>query len=100
MNRRLVEMRLEQARRHVTIGEDGIARQRAVIDELVRDGHDATLARKLLRTFEALQAAHVAEAERLEASSPAFPSDRRALTARPLNATAARSAGRRAGRRG
>ena len=65
MNRQLLETRLQQARRHVTTGKEDIARQRSVIAELVRDGHDAKLARELLRSFEALQAMHVAEAERL-----------------------------------
>jgi hypothetical protein len=36
-------MRLNQAKWHVTVGEEGIPRQRAVIDELERDGHDTTL---------------------------------------------------------
>ena len=73
MNRRLLEMHLDRARRHVRTGADDIARQRAVVDELQRDGHDTALARKLLASFETLQAMHVDEAARLTAELAALP---------------------------
>ena len=73
MDRRHLEMLLNQAKRHVTAGENGLARQRAVVDELERDGHDSALARKLLVTFENLQAMHVEEAERLTAQLAGLP---------------------------
>jgi len=61
-----MEMALDQAKRHAASGEADIARQRAVVDELERHGHDAKLAWELLRTFEQLQAMHVIEIERLD----------------------------------
>jgi hypothetical protein len=65
LNRRIMEMALEQAKRHAASGEVDIARQRGVADQLERHGHDAKLAWELLQTFEQLQAMHVAEIERL-----------------------------------
>jgi len=58
---------LEMAQKHVTEGEQHIARQRRLIAELERDGHDTALALELLREFERSQAAHVAERDRLRA---------------------------------
>jgi hypothetical protein len=46
---------LEQARRHVAEGELHLARQRALVVQLERGGHDTTQARKLLKQFEELQ---------------------------------------------
>jgi hypothetical protein len=57
---------LAQARRHVAIGEDHIARQAELIDMLVRDGHDAGEARRLLARFIVLQAIHIDNCGRLE----------------------------------
>src|SRR5262249_20644617 len=67
LNRHTLEAHLREAKRHVSLGEGGIARQQAVIDELERDGHDSELARQLLDTFEKLQAMHIADVKRLEA---------------------------------
>jgi hypothetical protein len=66
LNRRIMEMALNSARRHATLGDGDLVRQRTVIDDLERHGHDSSLAWKLLQTFEQLQAMHVAEIERLE----------------------------------
>ena len=51
---------LEMAARHVREGEEHIAKQRALIAELERDGHDNMLpaARELLATFEQTLATH------------------------------------------
>ena len=58
---------LEQAERHVAEGEQHIARQRELIAELERDGHDTTTAIELLRTFEQSQAGHIADRDRIRA---------------------------------
>jgi ribosomal 50S subunit-associated protein YjgA (DUF615 family) len=58
---------LETAKRHVTEGAAHIARQRQLIAELRRDGHD-TLARDgetLLETLQASQRLHEEHLERL-----------------------------------
>ena len=73
MDRRNVEMNLEQAKRHVAIGKGDIERQRNVVAELQRDGHDTKLAQELLLSFERLQAMHVADVERLTAELAALP---------------------------
>jgi hypothetical protein len=73
VNRRILETNLEQAKRHVAMGEGDIARQCRVIEELERDGHDTKLARELLQTFENLQAMHVADVARLTAQLAALP---------------------------
>jgi predicted RNA-binding Zn-ribbon protein involved in translation (DUF1610 family) len=61
---RLLE-RLNMAERHVAVGEESLSRQTKVIEELERDGHDATRARALLSTFLALQDEHVAHRDRI-----------------------------------
>ena len=43
---------LAQAQRHLSMGEEVIARQRRVISRLERDGHDSGEARRLLALFE------------------------------------------------
>jgi len=43
---------LEMAQRHVAEGEQHLARQRKLIAELERDGHDTALAIELLHEFE------------------------------------------------
>ncbi len=58
---------LAKAERHVEIGERDLAKQRALIDELRRDGHDTRAAEKLLATFEEVQKLHVADRERIRA---------------------------------
>ena len=58
---------LAQAERHVVEGEEHLARQRALIDKLRRDGHDTTTAVELLHEFERSQAVHVAERDRIRA---------------------------------
>jgi hypothetical protein len=56
---------LAQAERHVAEGERHVARQRELIAELERDGHDTVQARELLVQFEGLQVMHVADRDRL-----------------------------------
>jgi hypothetical protein len=66
MERRF-EGHLAQAERHVAEGQRHIAKQRALIDELARDGHDTALAVELLHEFERTQASHVEERDRIRA---------------------------------
>ena len=56
---------LAQAERHVAEGQAHIKRQRELIVELQRDGHDTREAQRLLDTFIALEAAHTADRDRL-----------------------------------
>jgi len=56
---------LRLAEEHVAAGERSIARQRQVIRELERDGHDSTNAHELLEQFEEIQAMHVQGRDRL-----------------------------------
>ena len=65
MDQNLWRRHLLQAERAVLDGERHIARQRAIVDELERDGHDSTPARSLLETFVALQNEHIAHRNRL-----------------------------------
>jgi hypothetical protein len=65
MDPKLLRDHLALAERHAAEGEDHIERQRRILAELERDGHDTALARKLLATLEATQAQHVANRDRL-----------------------------------
>ena len=67
MDRRLKLAHLAQARRHVAEGEDHVARQTKLVAELVRDGHDAGAARRLLALFIVMQSMHIDDCNRLEA---------------------------------
>ena len=53
----LFEIHLEQEQRHVTEGEQHIAKQKALIEELERDGHENMLpaAREILAHMQKLQ---------------------------------------------
>ena len=66
--KRQLEGHLQQAERHVAEGEQHIARQRKLIAELERDGHDTTLALELLREFERTQASHIESRDRIRAN--------------------------------
>ena len=66
MDRQQTKDHLALAEEHVALGATNVARQREIIAELERDGHDATQARELLVQFEQLQAMHVAGRERLQ----------------------------------
>jgi hypothetical protein len=56
---------LALAEEQVALGAKHVARQREIIAELERDGHDTTRACASLTEFEELQAMHVAERDRL-----------------------------------
>lgn len=54
---------LREAGRHIAVGERHIAEQEARIVNLGQRGHDTTLARRLLASFRATQAQHIAYRE-------------------------------------
>jgi hypothetical protein len=66
MDRATVLEHLAQARRHVSLGERHIARQRQLIAGLERVGSDSWEAWKLLQQFEDLQRLHIHDRDRLE----------------------------------
>jgi hypothetical protein len=51
--------------RNIATGDKNIARQRDLIAQLERDGHDTASAKTFLHEFEQLQAMHIAEREQL-----------------------------------
>jgi len=65
MDRRILEDHLRQAKQHAWVGLQHIRRQREIVEELERDGHDATMARTLLKTYEGTQKMHEADVQRL-----------------------------------
>jgi hypothetical protein len=65
IDRAMWQEHLAQAERHVVQGEGHIAKQRAIVAELERDGHDARIARDLLDQLEQMQELHVADRDRL-----------------------------------
>ena len=65
MDRAMLEDHLKHAEEHISLGEHHLAHQREVIETLRRDGHDTTTAVDLLATFEQLQAAHIADRDRI-----------------------------------
>ena len=66
--RYMIERHLAEVERHVAQGERHLERQRALILELLRDGHDATQALKLLATLEQSQRLHIEDRDRLQAA--------------------------------
>jgi len=65
--RLMIERHLAQAETHVVQGESHLARQKEIVAELERDGHEeaAQAARDLLATFELTQQSHVEDRDRL-----------------------------------
>jgi Spy/CpxP family protein refolding chaperone len=66
MHRDMLLDHLAQARRHVAQGEQHVMRQRELVAEMERDGHDTAQSRALLKQFEELLALHVADRDRME----------------------------------
>ncbi|MBV9113427.1 MAG: hypothetical protein JOY67_11460 [Hyphomicrobiales bacterium] len=64
-NRALLKQHLAQAESDVVLGTGHVERQRQIIAELERDGHDTEEAEQLLRTFEETLALHVEGRDRL-----------------------------------
>ena len=65
MERAMILDHLALAERHVREGEQHVSKQRALVGELKRDGHDTATAIRLLKEFEEVQAMHVADRDRL-----------------------------------
>jgi len=65
MDRHLLEENLAMVEGHVAEGEVHLLRQRQLISDLRRDGHDTTQSELLLASFEAAQASHFAHRDRL-----------------------------------
>jgi len=61
----MLQEHLAQAERHVVEGERVIARQRDIVAQLERDGHDSTDAMLLLYQFEEIQYLHVDHRDQL-----------------------------------
>jgi hypothetical protein len=66
MDKTMLENHLAQAERHVALGHEHVQNQRVLIVKLARDGHDTTMARKLLSQFEEIQRSHIADRDRLK----------------------------------
>jgi hypothetical protein len=66
MDRATIIRHLEQARRHVTMGERHIASQHEIVAKLEHAGHDSRVAKELLASFAELQQFHIAHRDRLE----------------------------------
>lgn len=66
-DRPTVERHLQRAVQHVAVGERLIDQQRTIIAALDAEGRPTDTARKLLGKFEALQAMHIADRDRLAA---------------------------------
>jgi len=60
MDSRKIRRDLRQAEKHIRTGEAEAEQQRRIVEALERHGHDSRTARALLKTFEDLQATHVA----------------------------------------
>ena len=71
MDRAMIQRHLTEAERHVSLGAEHIERQREIITELDRDGHDSDLARQLLRVFEEVEATHIVSVQAGRRLSPA-----------------------------
>ena len=65
MDLRLVHHHLAEAERHVALGERHIAEQEERIARLARQGHDTTVAQRLLNSFFALQLQHIQHRDRI-----------------------------------
>ena len=64
-SRKRIRQHLEEAERHVQRGKELLRKQCELIDQLKRDGHDASGARDLLHTLEHIQIIHIADRDRM-----------------------------------
>lgn len=55
---------LQEAERYVAEGADNLRRQRQLIAEMERGGHDTSVAKDLLTLFERIQAVHLGVRDR------------------------------------
>jgi hypothetical protein len=63
MDREMLKRHLAKAEAHIEKGWKILTRQRELIAELERDGHDTAQARTTLKEFEELQAMHISGRE-------------------------------------
>jgi hypothetical protein len=63
----MLERHLAQAERHVSEGKAHVARQREIVAELAKDGHDQRLAQETLHQFETTLGSHIADRDRIRA---------------------------------
>ncbi len=62
----MLRKHLTQAEKHVASGEQHVRRQRELVAELERDGHDTAVAKQLLAEFERLWEMHIADRDRIQ----------------------------------
>jgi hypothetical protein len=67
MDRAMWQRHLAVAERHVAETQSHITNQRQIVAELEQGGYDTTIARALLRQFEATQKLHIEDREWLQA---------------------------------
>jgi hypothetical protein len=65
MDEAMARTHLAMAEQHVALGERHIARQKEIVAEMERSGHDAFTAHNLLGLFEEMQVLHVKYRDRL-----------------------------------
>jgi len=65
IERAMWEEHLALAERHIVQGARTVARQRRIVADLERDGHDAAMARALLGQFQHLLDLHIADRDRI-----------------------------------
>jgi hypothetical protein len=65
MDRDILERQITKAEEQVAIAAQNVARQRELVAQLERDGHDASQAQKMLEKFLKQQALHIADRDRL-----------------------------------
>jgi len=65
MDRAVWQEHLAETERRVVEAERRVAQQRAIVEELERDGRRSTAARSRLAAFERLLAMHLADSQRL-----------------------------------
>jgi hypothetical protein len=80
----MTQKHLAQAPKHVALGEKHIARQREIVSEFERDGHQTIQARDPLKPFEDTQVEDIAYRDQLDkrisgrwGEQPAFRSERK-----------------------
>jgi hypothetical protein len=61
----MLEDHLAAAERHIEEAERHILCQRGLVAQMEREGHDTTVANRLLRRFEEMLCMHIADRERL-----------------------------------
>jgi hypothetical protein len=66
MDHAILLRHLEQSKRHIIEGQDLIERQKNILADLERGGHDTTEAKRLLKNFEDIQRLHLADLERVQ----------------------------------